>query len=118
MGSLSGNMQDDLIGFVEAELEMADEFLEDAVVYIQLRHFFFAMEALQNASLAMKIAERYVGDVTEPNCLLQYRSHVLAVRERVHLLEQSIATEGASTFSAPKLGSTQSALARHSSLSD
>jgi hypothetical protein len=76
------------------------------------------MEALQNASLAMKIAERYLGDVTEPNYLLRYQSHVFAVCERVRLLEQSIAAEGESTFSAPKSGSTPSASAHYSSISD
>lgn len=92
--------------FVEGELEMADKFLEDAVVYLQLRRFFFAMESLKDASQAMEIAERYLGDVTEPNHLLRYQSNVLAARERVHLLEQSMTTEE-KTFGAPKSESAQ-----------
>ncbi len=81
------------MGFVEGELGMANEFLEDAVAYLQLCHFFLAMESLQSASQAMDIAERYLSDVTEPNHRLQYQSNVRVARERVRHLEQSITTE-------------------------
>ena len=93
MDSLFGNTQENLMGFVEGELEIADEFLEDAVVHLQLRHFFVAMESLQNASQAIEIAERYLGNVSEPNQWQRYQSNVLAGRERVRLLQQSIAAE-------------------------
>ena len=93
MDTPSSYTQENLMGFVEGELEMADEFLKDAVVYFQLRRFFFAMESLHNASQAMGIAERYLGDVTEPNHRLQYQSNVRAVRERLRLLEHSITAE-------------------------
>ena len=93
MDSPSSPTQENLMGFVEGELERADEFLEDAAAYLQLRHFFFAVESLQNASQAMEIAERYLSDVTEPNHRLRYQANVRAARERVRRLEQSITTE-------------------------
>jgi len=93
MDSLSSPTQKNLTGFVEGELEWADEFLEDAVTYFQLRHFFLAIESLQHASEAMEIAERSLSDVTEPNHRRRYQSNVRAARERVRRLEQSIMAE-------------------------
>jgi hypothetical protein len=49
MPPLSDRTQENLLSFIEGGLEIADDFLEDAVVHLQLRHFLFAGESLRNA---------------------------------------------------------------------
>ena len=73
---------------------MADDFLEDAVVHLQLRHFFLAAESLHDAAQTVNIVERYLPNVAERDQLLQYVASVSTARERVHVLEQSITLEG------------------------
>jgi nicotinamide mononucleotide adenylyltransferase len=94
MPQLSGNTQENLTSFIDGGLEMADDFLEDAVVHLQLRHFFLAAESLRDASQTVNIVERYLPDVTESDKLARYQTNVSTARERVHMLEQSITLEG------------------------
>jgi len=90
MSKLSSDTQENLMSFVDGELEIADDFMEDASVYLQLRRFFSAMESLQDASQAMSIAERYLAQITETSHLLRYQFNVRTARERLHTLEQSV----------------------------
>jgi hypothetical protein len=109
MPPFSGHAQEDFMRFIEGELTIADDFLGDAVVHLQLHHFFLAIESLQDASQTMNIVERYLPGVAETHSLLQYQSNVSAARERVRLLEQSITVEGKSQASDPRSVSIPSA---------
>src|SRR3954451_5663380 len=97
MSPLPDQTQENLTSFIDGGLEMADDFLEDAVVHLQLHHFLFAGEALQNALQAMDLVERYLPDVAESDKLVQSLANVSTSRERVHTLEQSITREGTSS---------------------
>src|SRR3954447_9800464 len=94
MSPLSDRTQENLTSFIEGGLEMADDFLEDAVVHLQLRHFYLAAESLRDASQTMNTMERYFPNVAESDKLVQYVANVSTARERVHVLEQSITLEG------------------------
>jgi hypothetical protein len=94
MPPLADYAQEDLTSFIEGGLEMADDFLEDAVVHLQLRHVFLAAEALRDASQTMNIVERYLPNVAERDKLVQYVANVSIARGRVHTLEQSILQGG------------------------
>jgi hypothetical protein len=94
MPSLSDRAQENLTSFIDGGLEIADDFLEDAVVHLQLRHFLFAGESLRNAGEAMDLIERYLPAVAESDKLVQYVANVSTARKRVHVLEQSITREG------------------------
>src|ERR1051325_709909 len=98
MSSLSDHTQENLTSFIEGGLEIADDFLEDAVVHLQLHHFVFAGESLQNAVEAMDLVERYLPDVAERDQLLQYQANVSTARQRVYALEQSISLEGTRSY--------------------
>src|SRR4051812_44659467 len=89
MSQPSDQTQEHLTSFIEGGLEMIDDFLEDAVVYLQLRHLLFAAEALRDAAQTMNTVERYFPDVGESDKLVQYVANVSIARERVHVLEQS-----------------------------
>jgi hypothetical protein len=90
MSQFFSQRQENLMSFVDGELEMADDFMEDASVYLQLRHFFSAVESLQNASEAMNIAEWHLSQIMEKSHLLRYQCNIRTARERLHTLEQSI----------------------------
>jgi len=62
--------QENLMSFVKHKLEMADDFIEDAAVYLQLRRFLFAVESLQKASRALDITEQYFCHITEADNLV------------------------------------------------
>jgi hypothetical protein len=89
MPPLSDRTQENLTSFIEGGLEIADNFLEDAVVHLQLRHFLFAGESLQNALQAMDLVERYLPAVAESDKLVQYVVNVSTARERVQVLARS-----------------------------
>jgi hypothetical protein len=74
MPPLSDHAQENLTSFIEGGLEIADDFLEDAVVHLQLRHFLFAGESLRNALQTMDLVERYLPDVAESDLLYTMRS--------------------------------------------
>src|SRR4051812_11973392 len=97
MSPLPDQTQENLTSFIDGGLEVADDFLEDAVVHLQLRHFLFAGESLQNALQAMDLVERYLPAVAEGDQLRRYQANVSTARERVHGLEQSITLEGTSS---------------------
>jgi hypothetical protein len=97
MPPLSDHAQENLTSFIEGGLEIADDFVEDAVVHLQLRHFLFAGESLRNALEAMDLVERYLPDVAERDQTRRYQTSVSTARERVHVLEQSITREGTSS---------------------
>ena len=94
MSPFSDQTQENLTSFIDGGLEIADDFLEGAVVHLQLRHFLFAGESLRNALEAMALIERYLPDVAESDKLVQYVANVSIARQRVHVLEQSITREG------------------------
>jgi hypothetical protein len=96
MSPLSDQTQENLTSFIEGGLEIAVDFVEDAVVHLQLRHFLFAGESLRNAGEAMDLVERYLPKVAESDKLVQYVAHVSSARQRVQVLEQSISLEGTS----------------------
>jgi hypothetical protein len=96
MPPLSDHTQENLTSFIEGGLEIADDFLEDAVVHLQLRHFYLAAESIQDAFQTMNIVERYFPNVAERDQLVRYQASVSTTRERVHALEQSITQEGTS----------------------
>ena len=98
MSPLSDQTQENLTSFIDGGLEMADDFLEDAVVHLQLRHFLFAGESLQNALQAMDLVERYLPAVAEHDQLRRYQANVSTARERVHVLEQSMTREGTRSY--------------------
>jgi hypothetical protein len=97
MPPFSNITQENLMSFVEGELEMADDFLEDALVHLQFRHFSLAAESLRDAAQTVNIVERYLPDVVESDQLERYQTNVSTARERVHVLEQSITREGTSS---------------------
>jgi hypothetical protein len=92
----SDQTQKNLTSFIEGGLEMIDDFLEDAVVHLQLRHFFWAAESLQDAAQTVNIVEQYLPGIAESDQLLRYVADVSTARQRVHVLEQSITLEGTS----------------------
>src|SRR4051812_38350757 len=96
MSSLPDQTQENLTSFIEGGLEIADDFVEDAVVHLQLHHFLFAGESLRNALEAMSLVERYLPEVAKSDLLLQYQTNVSTARQRVHVLEQSITREDTS----------------------
>jgi hypothetical protein len=85
----SDQTQENLTSFIEGGLEMIDDFLEDAVVYLQLRHLLFAAEALRDAAQTVNIVEQFLPDVAESDQLLRYVADVSTARERVHVLARS-----------------------------
>jgi hypothetical protein len=96
MPLLSDQIQENLTSFIEGGLELANDFLEDAAVHLQLRRFYLAAESLRDASETMNTLEQYFPHVAESDKLVQYVAHVSSARERVHVLEQSISLEGTS----------------------
>ncbi|MBV8708593.1 MAG: hypothetical protein JO182_18135 [Acidobacteriaceae bacterium] len=81
------------MSLIEGGLEIADDFLEDAVGHLQLLQFSGAVESLQNASQAMDLVERYLPNVSERDQVLRYQTSVTTARQRVQTLEQSITRE-------------------------
>ena len=73
---------------------MVDDFLEDAVVHLQLRQFFLATESLRDAAQTVNLVEQYLSKVAERDQFLQYVANVSTARQRVYALERSITSEG------------------------
>lgn len=80
-----------LPGFVHEELTGAEEHIEDAVVYAQLRNFLSASTSLNRANLAIDMVERYL--LTSGNKLetLTHQARLDTARRRVRRLIASIA---------------------------
>ena len=94
MAPLPDQAQENLTSLIEGGLELAHDFLEDAVVHLQLRHYVLAGEALRDASQTVDFVERYLPSVVESNKLVRYQADVSTARERVQGLDQSISLEG------------------------
>ena len=97
MPPFSDQAQENLTSFIEGGLEIAHDFLEDAVAHLQLRHFVSAGEALRDTLETMNLVERYFSGVAEGDKLVRYQADVSTSRERVSLLEQSINQKGTSS---------------------
>jgi hypothetical protein len=104
MSPLSDRTQENLTSFIDGELEIADDFLEDAVVHLQLRQFFSAAESLRDAAQTVNIVERYLPNVAERDKLRQYVANVSTARQRVHVLEQSMTRDGTRSYSCSEIG--------------
>lgn len=85
--------------FLDAELELADEFLADANTYIQTSLHIAARESLQNAESALQIIERCLGLWKSFQEAGSYIALIQERRQNALLMQQSSAFPGLSQHS-------------------
>ena len=79
-----------LTGFMQRELVMAQQQIEDAVVYLQLRNVISAAESLRRAMLLMNLMERYLQSTKGNAKAFSYQISIDRTRERIETLRERL----------------------------